>query len=120
MLTSQKTASREMRFSRNQACMAALLFAVAWLNYIHRQILSVLVPVMKDQIGLSQTQYAWAINSFLLAYGFMYAGSGLVLDRVGSRIGLALFVACWCVASGLHAATVGFGSLLIFRFLLGL
>src|SRR5437870_3376252 len=116
----RKAASRDMRFSRNQVFVAALLFAVAWLNYIDRQVLSVLMPVMKDQIGLSQTQYAWTINSFLLAYGFMYTGSGLVLDRVGSRIGLALFVASWSVASGLHAATTGFVTLLIFRFLLGL
>ena len=74
-------------FTRGQALIAALLFAVSLLNYIDRQVLSVLVPVMKEQIGLTTAQYAWAVNSFLLAYGFMYTGSGIVLDRLGSRIG---------------------------------
>ncbi|MCI0420131.1 MAG: hypothetical protein L0312_13060, partial [Acidobacteria bacterium] len=55
-----------------------------------------------------QTDYAFAGNAFLLAYALMYAGSGLILDRVGSRKGLAIFVALWSVASGLHAAIRGF------------
>lgn len=116
----RKAADPGMRFSRNQIFVAALLFAVAWLNYIDRQVLSVLMPVMKDKIGLTQIEYAWAVNSFLLAYGFMYTGSGLAMDRLGSRLGLALFVASWSVVSGLHAAVTGFASLVGLRFLLGL
>ena len=61
-------------FTLGQALIAALLFAVSLLNYIDRQVLSVLVPVRKEQIGLTTAQHSWAVNSFLLAYGFMYAG----------------------------------------------
>ena len=126
LITTKTTASEAghtgsgIGFTRGQALTAALLFAVSLLNYIDRQVLSVLVPVMKDQIGLTTAQYAWAVNSFLLAYGFMYTGSGVVLDRLGSRIGLALFVACWSLASGLHACLTGFAGLVLLRFLLGL
>jgi len=111
---------KKMRFSQEQAFIAALLFLVGWLNYIDRQVLSVLAPILKQEIGLTQTQYAWAVNSFLLAYAFMYFGSGLVLDRWGSRFGLAFFVGAWSFASGLHAAVTGFVGLVVFRFLLGL
>lgn len=109
-----------MRFSRRQQAIAVLLFFVALLNYVDRQVLSVLVPVMKEQIGLTTEQYAWLVNAFLLAYGIMYTGSGLVLDRVGARIGLAAFVVLWSIFSGLHAFAAGFLSLLLLRLLLGL
>jgi ACS family hexuronate transporter-like MFS transporter len=109
-----------MRFSRGQQAIAALLFAVALLNYIDRQVLSVLVPIMREQLGLTTEQYAWLVNAFLAAYAIMYTGSGVILDRVGARFGLALFVAVWSVVSGLHAAAGGFASLFVLRFLLGL
>ena len=110
----------KVALSPQQTLIAFLLFLMIVLNYLDRQILSVLAPVMRKEIGLTQTDYAFAVNSFLLAYAFMYAGSGLILDRVGSRKGLAIFVALWSVASGLHAAIRGFAGLVSFRFLLGL
>jgi len=109
-----------IRFSAEQTAVVSLLFVVALLNYVDRQVLSVLVPVMKEQIGLTAEQYAWLVNAFLFAYGIMYTGSGLVLDRLGSRVGLALFVAAWSLVSGLHAAAGGFVAFLVLRFLLGL
>ncbi len=97
-----------MRFTREQIAIVALLFLVALLNYIDRQVLSVLVPVMKQEIGLTPTQYASVVNAFMFAYGIMYTGSGLVLDRMGARAGLALFVVAWSVVRGLQAAMGGF------------
>src|SRR6478736_2610985 len=91
--TTASSRADSMRFSPRQRAIVSLLFAVALLNYIDRQVLSVLVPVMKEEIGLTTEQYAWLVNAFLLAYGIMYTGSGLVLDRVGARVGLAAFVA---------------------------
>ena len=46
--------SGRLRFSQEQSLIAGLLFIVAWLNYIDRQILSVLVPVMKPDTGGSR------------------------------------------------------------------
>src|SRR5262249_60150037 len=67
------------------------------------QALSVVAPVMRKELGVSVMGYANAVNSFLLAYAFMYAGSGIVLDRIGYRAGLAIFVGLWSVFSGLPA-----------------
>lgn len=107
-------------FSREQTAIVSLLFIVALLNYMDRLVLSVLMPVLKQVVGLSTAEYAWLVNAFLLAYGVMYTGSGLVLDRVGSRLGLAVFVVTWSMVSGLHAAAGGFVGFLVLRFLLGL
>ena len=109
-----------MGLTSRQIAIIALLFLVNVLNYLDRQVLSVLAPVLRKEIGLSQMQYAMAVNSFLAAYAVMYAGSGMVLDRLGARIGLAFFVTAWSIASGLHAAVAGFAGLAAFRFLLGL
>jgi MFS transporter, ACS family, hexuronate transporter len=97
-----------------------MIFLMMVMNYLDRQALSVVAPMMRRELGLSVIQYAHAVNAFLLAYSVMYAGSGMILDRVGYRAGLAFFVGLWTIFSGLHAATVGFSTLVIFRFLLGL
>ncbi|MCI0419769.1 MAG: MFS transporter, partial [Acidobacteria bacterium] len=108
------------KFNRQQIWIAALLFSMMFLNFLDRQILSVLAPILRQEIGLSQTQYAWAVNAFLFSYAWMYTGSGLILDRLGSRWGLPVFVALWSLACGLHATIQSFAGLLVFRFLLGI
>src|SRR5688572_2330664 len=106
-------------FSRQQWGVAILLFFMILLNYLDRVVLSLLSPVIRAEFNLTQMDYAVAVNAFLVAYGVMYLGSGLVLDRTGSRKGLGLFVALWSVACALHAAIAGFYSLVAYRFLLG-
>ncbi len=106
-------------FSGAQKALVALLFLMTVLNYLDRNALSVVAPVMRKELGLTTLEYAYAVNAFLCAYALMYAGSGMVLDRLGYRAGLALFVGAWSMAAGLHSITVGFLSLVAFRFLLG-
>lgn len=117
--TQPQPAARGAGFSYTQWLVASLLFAMVFLNYLDRQVLSVLAPIMRDEIGLSQTDYAWAVNAFLLSYAVMYFGSGMIIDRIGSRKGLTLFVALWSLASAMHAAVRGFLELALVRFLLG-
>ena len=106
-------------FSRQQWGIALLLFFMILLNYLDSVVLSLLSPVKRAEFNLTQMDYAVAVNAFLVAYGVMYLGSGLVLDRTGSRKGLSLFVGIWSVVCALHAAIAGFYSLVAYRFLLG-
>lgn len=106
-------------FTRRQWVIAILLFFMILLNYLDRVVLSLLSPVIREEFHLTQMDYATAVNAFLLAYGFMYLGSGLVLDRTGSRTGLGLFVGLWSAVCALHAAIGGFFSLVAARFFLG-
>ena len=117
--THSQPKSKGPGFDRTQWFVASLLFAMLFLNYLDRLVLSVLQPIMQDEIGLSQIDYAWAVDAFLFSYAVMYFGSGIILDRIGSRKGLTLFVALWSVASALHASVRGFLDLAFFRFLLG-
>jgi len=89
------------------------------LNYLDRQVLSIVFVEMKKDLGFTQWQYTAAVNAFLAAYGVMYVGSGLILDRIGARYGVALFVLLWSLVSALHGLVGGFTGLLVLRFLLG-
>ena len=50
----------------------------------------------------------------------MYAGSGYIVDRLGTRYGFACFIGFWSVAAMLHSLVRGAWSLALARFLLGL
>lgn len=89
-------------------------------NYIDRQALSILAPVLRDELGLTSVDYSFIVNAFLVAYALMYAGSGYLIDLLGGRKGVALCVVVWSVAASLHAAAIGFISLMLYRFILGL
>ncbi len=99
---------------------AGLLFLSVIINYIDRQCLSVLAPVITKELGLTPTGYANILNVFQLAYTGMYIGSGFLVDRWGARVSLAVFMGWWSVANALHGFATSAFSLGAFRFLLGL
>jgi len=98
---------------------AVLLCLASALNYLDRQTLSVLIGTIKADLGLNNADYG-AINAwFLASYGVMYAVSGLVIDRIGTRRGFTLFVSGWSLANMLHIFAATVGQFSFFRFLLG-
>lgn len=98
----------------------ALIFGASVLNYIDRQALSILAPTIQKELQLSNEDYATVLNLFLAAYTVASLASGRIVDRLGVRASLALFVAWWSVANLLTAFARSAGSLGICRFLLGL
>lgn len=97
-----------------------LLVLANVINYIDRQALSILAPVLHSELGLSNVDYSFIVNAFLVAYALSYVGSGYLIDRIGGRKGVAICVAIWSLAASLHALAIGFVSLMALRFLLGL
>ncbi len=97
----------------------ALLFTATVLNYVDRQVLSIVAPVLTKELAISQIEYSNIVQAFLLAYTLMYVGSGILVDRWGTRASLAVFIAWWSLANMLHGAARSAMQLGIFRFLLG-
>ena len=64
---------------------AALLFLATVINYIDRQTLSVVAPVLTRELGISNTEYANILTAFMVSYTFMYVISGWLCDRWGRR-----------------------------------
>ncbi len=96
-----------------------LLFLSTVINYIDRQTLSVLGPILKDQHHWTNSDFALIIISFRVAYTFGQPIAGRILDRVGTRTGLTAAVAFYSVAAMLTSFAVGLRSFCFFRFLLG-
>jgi MFS transporter, ACS family, hexuronate transporter len=97
----------------------ALLFASTVINYIDRQTLSVLAPFLKQEYKWSNTDFAWILFSFRLAYALGQGVSGRLLDWLGTRRGLTISVTFYSIVACLTSLARGIVSFKIFRFLLG-
>ena len=98
---------------------AGLLFLATVINYVDRQSLSIVAPVLTKELDIDNVEYSNILQAFLIAYTFMYVVTGYLVDRCGTRIGLAVCMAWWSVANMLHATVDGAFSLGVFRLLLG-
>ena len=97
----------------------ALISLGTILNYLSRNALGVLAPVLKAQFHFSTAQYSYVIGAFQLAYTLMQPVCGLVIDLLGLRFGYALFAALWSAASMMHGTAGGWLSLAGWRAALG-
>lgn len=97
-----------------------LLFLSTVINYIDRQTLSVLAPTLKTEFQWTNTDFAWVVIAFRVAYSLGQTASGRWLDRVGTRTGLSLAVAFYSVAGMLGSLGNGLRGFMGLRFLLGL
>lgn len=109
-----------MQPSPRRWLMISFAFWATVINYLDRQTLSVVAPVLIDQFHMSNAAYARVISAFMLAYTVANGLSGTLLDRLGTRVGFALTMAWWSAAAMLHALARGPWSLGVYRFLLGI
>ena len=105
---------------RTKWLVLSFAFLATVINYLDRQTLSVLAPVLLEQFHISPERYSYIVFAFMLAYTLMNGVSGRLLDSLGTKVGYALTILWWSVAEMLCALTTGAMSLGIFRFLLGM
>ncbi|HWL17085.1 MAG TPA: MFS transporter, partial [Opitutus sp.] len=97
-----------------------MLFASTVINYVDRQTLAVLSPFLKEEYHWTNEDYALIVIAFRVAYAFGMTAFGRVMDRVSTRAGLAITVACYSVVAMLTSLASGLRSFIAFRFLLAL
>ena len=75
-----------------------LLFLATTINYVDRQILALVKPILDDQFHWTNAEYGRVNAAFQLAYAIGLLGFGALVDRVGTKIGYALSApgAPWC------------------------
>src|SRR5213075_2903880 len=119
VLRRRRSAMSAAPLLRRRWLIGVLLFLATVLNYVDRQVFSILAPDLQQDIGWSELDYSRIVNAFQLAYAITMLVSGRVLDRVGAKIGLAASVVLWSVAEAFHGfvrTPFGFGAA---RFVLG-
>ena len=99
--------------------LVVLLLGETTINYIDRQVVSVLAPTLRAEFHMSNGQYAAVINAFLIVYAVSYTFAGWALDRLGVGRGLSLSIVWWSIADAMTALAHGPLSLGFFRGALG-
>ena len=98
---------------------ALLLFGTTK-NYMDRQVLGVLKTTLQHDLGWNEIDYSNLVLAFQAAYAVGFISVGWLIDRIGTRLGYALAMAFWSLASMAHAIGRSFGSFLFLRAALGL
>ncbi len=102
--------ARAIRTLRWYIC--GLVFLATILNYIDRQVFSILAPDLQRDIGWSELDYSRIVIAFQVCYASSLLLSGRLIDKIGSKLGYALSIVWWSFAEIAHAAArtpFGFG-----------
>ena len=122
---------------RGRWTICAMLFVATTINYVDRQVLSILKPILHGQtihlqplfsgwpafettINVTDREYGYVLAAFQVAYALGVIFAGRLVDRLGCRKGYPLVTGLWSLAAMAHAlvrSVLGFG---IARFVLGL
>ncbi|UII31625.1 MFS transporter [Fulvivirga ulvae] len=104
----------------------ALIALATVINYIDRQSITVLWPQIADDLYPDKTTdehkeiYSWISIIFVFSYAFGQAIFGKIFDWIGTRLGFALSIGVWSIATAAHALARSFLSFAIFRSILGI
>ncbi len=80
-----------------------LLFFATTINYLDRQVLSLLQPILADEFHWTDSDYGTITAIFSLAYAISMLFAGRFVDKLGTRKGYAWAIAVWSIAAMLHA-----------------
>jgi ACS family hexuronate transporter-like MFS transporter len=97
-----------------------LIFFATTINYLDRQVISLLKPTLEIQFNWDENDYANIVIAFQLTYSIGMLFAGRIIDKIGTKLGYGLSLSLWCVASMLHGFAIGTLSFVLFRMLLGI
>lgn len=97
-----------------------MLFAATTINYLDRQILSILKPILDVELGWTDAQYGMIMSIFQASYAVGLTMFGWIIDKYGARLGFAISIVWWSVGALTHAFAIGVKSMGLSRIILGL
>jgi MFS transporter, ACS family, hexuronate transporter len=90
------------QFSRFRWFIVTLLFLATTINYIDRQILALLKPILDREMGWTNEQYGLVNSAFQFTYALSYVVFGWFIDRFGIKLGYAVSITMWSIAAACH------------------
>ncbi|MBJ6121482.1 MFS transporter [Sphingomonas mollis] len=97
-----------------------LLFAATAINYVDRQMIGVLKPLLQADLGWRESQYADIVFWFQAAYAIGFLCVGRFMDVAGARVGYAVAFTFWTLAHMAHGLVNSVVQFAVVRFALGL
>jgi MFS transporter, ACS family, hexuronate transporter len=99
----------------------ALLFFATTVNYLDRQVLSLLAPQLSKEFGWSNTDYANITAVFQFTYALSMLFAGRIVDRLGTKSGFVWAIVIWSLGAIMHAFSIPIGTAFVnFLGLLGI
>ena len=98
----------------------ALVFFATTINYLDRQVISLLKSVLSDELHWNDGDYANIEIAFKVFYAFGMLGAGRIIDKLGTKIGYAVATGLWSVAAVCHAFASSVLSFAVVRSFLGI
>lgn len=87
----------------------ALLFFATTVNYLDRQVLSLLQPTLAETYGWTNVDYANITSVFQFVYAISMLFAGRIIDRLGTKTGYTWAIIIWSIAAILHALAIPLG-----------
>lgn len=97
----------------------ALLFCATTINYIDRQVIGLLKPMLQVDLGWTEADFGYIITVFNAAYAVGMVVGGSMLDRFGTKIGYSITIFIWSLGGMLHAAVRSVAGFAVMRAILG-
>jgi Sugar phosphate permease len=110
----------KVKIGNHRWTICALLFFATTINYIDRQVLGILAPVLQKEIGWNEIDYGYIVTAFQAAYALGMLLVGRLMDKLGTKIGYSIAMSVWSLSAMAHSfasSTIGFA---VARFSLGL
>ena len=86
-----------------------LLFFATTVNYLDRQVLSLLKPTLEEEFGWSNSDYANIASVFQFTYAISMLFAGRIIDKLGTKRGFAWAIIIWSIGAVLHALAIPLG-----------
>src|SRR5580698_1272260 len=96
--TTQLDAPMPFKMTSFRWRICALLFFANTINYMDRQVLSFLAPLLQTKIGWNEAQYGYIVVAFQFAYALGLLAVGGIIDKIGVKLGYALSIGLWSLA----------------------
>lgn len=104
MATQDMTEPAQPAVSAFRWIILAFVVTATTINYLDRQIIALLKPVLETEFGWTASDYGHVVSAFQFAAAISYLGAGWFIDRMGLRWGYAIAVGTWSLVAMAHAA----------------
>jgi ACS family hexuronate transporter-like MFS transporter len=111
--------AQEVKVGNFRWVIVALVFLATTINYVDRQVIGILAPILQKDIGWTEIEYGYIVTAFTAAYAIGLLLVGRIMDIIGTKKGYAGALTGWSFAAIGHAiagSAFGFGAA---RFALG-
>ncbi len=99
----------ENKIGKYRWTICALVFFATTVNYLDRQVLSLLQPYLAKLFSWSNTDYANITSVFQFGYAISLLFAGRIIDKLGTKKGYAWAIIIWSVAAIIHAIAIPIG-----------